>query len=53
MKGNFEEMVDRYMKSIDIQTIGSQGENSFESYQRFLRRLLLSYSQWLERQDKE
>lgn len=52
MKDNFEVVVDKFMKSRNTQSIGIHGENSHESYERFLKQLLLDYSDWLVKLDQ-
>lgn len=47
MKDNFEVIVDRFFKSRSTQSIGIHGENSYDSYERFCKQLLLEYSDWL------
>lgn len=53
MEDNFEVVVDMFMKSRSTQSIGIHGENSYKSYERFLKQVLLEYSDWLKKRDKE
>ena len=53
MKDNVEGVVDMFRKSRSTQSIGIDGENSYDSYERFLKQLLLDYSDWLVKLDKE
>ncbi len=52
MKDNFEVVVDVFMKLRNTQSIGIHGENSHDSYKRFLKQLLMDYSIWLVKIDK-